>query len=266
MLFGNLGGRYQSLDPIDRSSTGIFYRAHDMQTGHVVVIKIMYDVYSTDLDFETRFQREMKESSTLQHPTIVQVYDYGQSDGKYFVVVEPIDGTDLRRYVRSRGILPVDRAVSIAHDVALALGAAHLRGIVHRTVNPQNILVRRDGSIKLTDFGMYSSMTTGVGLYCAPEQAKSDAVTPATDVYALGTVLYELLTGRAPFQGDTLEVVAMQHMQDAPVPPSQLNPSIPPALEAIILRCLEKVPQMRFRDGFGLAHSLESLGNETPTT
>ena len=103
-------------------------------------------------------------------------------------------------------------------------------------------------------------MTPGVGLYCAPEQAKSDAVTPATDVYALGTVLYELLTGRAPFQGDTLEAVAMQHMQNAPAPPSQLNPGIPPALEAIILRCLEKVPQMRFRDGLALAHSLASPG------
>ena len=190
-----------------------------------------------------------------------------------------IEGTDLRRYLRSRGVLAIDRAVIIAHDVALGLGAAHRRSIVHRDVKPQNILVGRDGSIKLTDFGIASvykdinaerltttGMTLGTVQYYAPEQAQGEIVSPAADVYALGIVMYEMLTGRTPFDGDTPVAVAMQHIQDAPVPPSQLNPNIPPALEEIILRCLEKIPEMRFRDGSSLARALELLGEANSET
>jgi serine/threonine protein kinase len=170
--------------------------------------------------------------------------------------MELVEGTDLRRYLRSRGILAVDRAVIIAHAVALGLGAAHHHGRVHRGVNPQHVLVGRGGSMKLTAF----SMTWGPpGHYYAPEQAQGEMVTPATDVYALGIVMYEMLTGRTPFDGDTPVAVAMQHVHDAPIPPSQFNPSIPPPLEEIILRCLEKVPEMRYRDGSQLAYALEML-------
>jgi eukaryotic-like serine/threonine-protein kinase len=202
----------------------------------------------------------------------VQVYDYGQTDGNYFIVMELIEGTDLRHYLRSRKVLDNERAIIIAHDVALGLGAAHRRGIVHRDVKPQNVLVGRDGSIKLTDFGIASvykdinaerltttGMTLGTVQYYAPEQAQGEIVSPAADVYALGIVMYEMLTGRTPFDGDTPVSVAMQHIQDAPIPPSQYNPDIPPALEEIILRCLEKVPEMRFRDGSQLARALELL-------
>jgi serine/threonine-protein kinase len=187
--------------------------------------------------------------------------------------MESVEGTDLRRYLRSRGMLAIDRASIIAHDVALGLGAAHRRGIVHQDVKPQNVLVGRDDSIKLTDFGIASvykdsnderlttsGMTLGTVQYDAPEQAQGDIVSPAADVYALGIVMYEMLTGRPPFDGDTPVAVAMQHIQDPPVPPSQLNPNIPSTLEDIILRCLEKVPEMRFRDGSSLAGALEMLG------
>ncbi len=220
-----------------------------------------------------RFQQEAKAASALQHPNIVQVYDYGQTEGKYYIVMELIEGTDLRRYLRGRGVLDVDRSVIIALDVALGLGAAPRRGIVHRDVKPQNILVGRDGSIKLTDFGIASvykdinaerltttGMTLGTVQYYAPEQAQGEIVSPAADVYVLGIVMYEMLTGRTPFDGDTPAAVAMQHIQDPPVPPSQLNPNIPSTLEDIILRCLEKVPERRFRDGSSLAHALEMLG------
>src|SRR6202011_3074988 len=216
-----------------------------------------------------------KAASALQHPNIVQVFDYGQTDGNYFIVMELVEGTDLRRYLRSRGVLDVDRAIIIAHDVALGLGAAHRRGIVHRDVKPQNVLVGRGGSIKLTDFGIASvykdinverltttGMTLGTVQYYAPEQAQGEIVSPAADVYALGIVMYEMLTGRPPFDGDSLVAVAMQHIQDAPAPPSQFNPSIPAALEEIIMRCLEKIPEMRFRDGNSLARALESLGED----
>ncbi|HLG64001.1 MAG TPA: protein kinase [Ktedonosporobacter sp.] len=270
-----LGERYQLQDPIGRGGMATIYRGRDMRMDRVVAIKVLREVYSTDPKFVTRFQREAKAASALQHPNIVQVYDYGQSDGNYFIVMELVEGTDLRRYLRSRGVLAIDRAIIIAHDVALGLGAAHRRGIVHRDVKPQNVLVGRDGSIKLTDFGIASvykdinaerltttGMTLGTVQYYAPEQAQGEIVSPAADVYALGIVMYEMLTGRTPFDGDTPVAVAMQHIQDPPTPPSQLNPNIPSTLEDIILRCLEKVPEMRFRDGNVLARALETLGEE----
>ncbi len=270
-----LGERYQLQDPIGRGGMATIYRGRDMRMERIVAIKVLREVYSTDPKFVTRFQREAKAASALQHPNIVQVYDYGQSDGSYFIVMELIEGADLRRYLRSRGVLAIDRAIIIAHDVALGLGAAHRRGIVHRDVKPQNVLVGRDGSIKLTDFGIASvykdinaerltttGMTLGTVQYYAPEQAQGEIVSPAADVYALGIVMYEMLTGRTPFDGDTPVAVAMQHIQDAPIPPTQYNPNIPQVLEDIIMRCLEKVPEMRFRDGSTLARALEVLGEE----
>ena len=269
-----LGDRYQLQGSIGRGGMATIYRGRDRRMERVVAIKVLRDIYSTDVKFVTRFQREAKAASALQHSNIVQVFDYGQTDGNYFIVMELIEGTDLRRYLRSRGVLDVNRAIIIAHDVALGLGAAHRRGIVHRDVKPQNVLVGRDGSIKLTDFGIASvymdinaerltttGMTLGTVQYYAPEQAQGEIVSPAADVYALGIVMYEMLTGRTPFDGDTPVAVAMRHIQDAPVPPGQYNPGIPAALEEIILRCLEKVPEMRFRDGSQLARALESLGD-----
>src|SRR5436305_873059 len=269
-----LGERYKLQDPIGRGGMATIYRGQDLRMDRVVAIKVLREVYSTDPKFVTRFQREAKAASALQHPNIVQVYDYGQTDGNYFIVMELVEGTDLRRYLRSRGVLAVDRAVIITHDIALGLGAAHRRQIVHRDVKPQNILVGRDGSIKLTDFGIASvykdinaerltttGMTLGTVQYYAPEQAQGEIVNPAADVYALGIVMYEMLTGRTPFDGDTPVAVAMQHIQDLPTPPSHFNPSIPPALEEIILRCLEKAPEMRYSDGSALARALELIGD-----
>ncbi len=271
-----LGERYQLQNPIGRGGMATIYRGLDRRMDRVVAIKVLREAYSTDPKFVQRFQREAKAASALQHPNIVQVYDYGQTGGNYFIVMELVEGTDLRRYLRSRGILDIDRAVIIAHDIALGLGAAHRRSIVHRDVKPQNVLVGRDGSIKLTDFGIASvykdinaerltttGMTLGTVQYYAPEQAQGEIVSPAADVYALGIVMYEMLTGRPPFDGDTPVAVAMQHIQDQPTPPSHLNPNIPPALEEIIMRCLEKAPERRFPDGSALAHALEMLGEST---
>ena len=270
-----LGERYQLQDPIGRGGMATIYRGHDTRMERTVAVKVLREVYSTDPKFVTRFQREAKAASALTHPNIVQVYDYGQSDGSYYIVMELIEGADLRRYLRSRGVLAIDRAIIIAHDVALGLSAAHRRGIVHRDVKPQNVLVGRDGSIKLTDFGIASvykdinaerltttGMTLGTVQYYAPEQAQGEIVNPAADVYALGIVMYEMLTGRTPFDGDTPVAVAMQHIQDLPIAPTQYNPNIPQVLEDIILRCLEKVPEMRYRDGGMLARALEVLGED----
>jgi serine/threonine-protein kinase len=205
-----------------------------------------------------RFQKEAEVMYSLHHPNIVQVYDYGQHDSNYFMSMELIEGTDLRRYLRSRGILEADKAVLIAYNVALGLGEAHQHGIVHQNVKPASILLCRDGSIKLTGFSL-ASMFAGMVLYYAPEQAQGEIVTPAADVYCLGNVLYQMVTGHPPFDGDIPVAVAMQHIQDIPRPPSQFNPTISPALEEIIMHCLEKVPERRFRDGSELAKALETL-------
>jgi eukaryotic-like serine/threonine-protein kinase len=268
-----MGDRYQLQEPIGRGGMATIYRGRDVHKERVVAVKVLREAYSTDVKSVARFQREAKAASSLQHPNIVQVYDYGQTNGKYYLVMELVEGINLHSYLHAHGMLDVDRSVIIAHDVALGLGAAHRRGIVHRDVKPQNILVGRDGSIKLTDFGIAwvkednakrlttTGMTLGTVHYYAPEQAQGEIVSPAADVYALGIVMYEMLTGHTPFDGDNPVVVAMQHIQDAPIPPRQCNPSIPAALEEMMLRCLEKVPEMRFRDGSQLARALAMLGD-----
>ena len=284
MQFAFLSDRYQLQEPIARGGMATIYRGRDLRMNRTVAIKVLRDVYRTDPKFVKRFMLEARAISSLQHPNIVQVYDYGQTDDNYYIVLEYIEGTDLRRYLRSRGVLDANRAIIIAHDVALGLGAVHRRGIVHRNIHPGHVLIGREGSIKLTGFGIAmvfndtnfkdidpewrttTDMTLGAVQYYAPEQAPEQAqgeiVTPAVDVYALGNVMYEMLTGRPLFDGDTPVAVAMQHIHDAPIPPSQFNPNIPPALEEIILRCLEKVPEMRFRDGYTLARALEMLGEQ----
>ncbi len=268
-----LGERYKIGEVIAQGSMATVYRGEDLRTRRAVAIKVLREVYSTDPLLVTRFRGEMQAASSVQHPNIVQIYDYGQSDSNYFIVMELVDGTDLRRYLRSRGVLDMDRAIIIAHDVALGLGAAHRRGIVHRDVKPPDILIGRDGSIKLTDFGSASlsantnvkrlttpDMVVGQVQYAAPEQVMGQNVNPAADIYSLGIVMYEMLTGRPPFDGDTPVAVAMQHVHNNPTPPSRLNSNIPPAVEAVIMRCLEKDLQKRYRDGSALARALEMLG------
>ena len=272
--FEVLGDRYQLQSRIGSGGMATIHRARDLQMDRVVAVKVLREVFNTDPKFVARFQREARTASALKHPNIVQVFDYGQYDGNYYIVMEMIEGTDLRSYLCSHTVLDVDRAIIIAHDIALGLGAAHRRGIVHRDVKPQNVLISINGSIKLTDFGIVSlnkdanaerlttsGMTLGTVQYFAPEQAQGESVTPAADVYALGIVMYEMLTGQPPFDGNSPVVVAMQHIQDKPEPPGQFNPGIPADLEEIILRCLEKKPGARFSDGSQLARALEKLGD-----
>jgi serine/threonine protein kinase len=260
--------RYEVQEPIGRGSIFMIYRGRDTVLQREVAIKVLRDPYSRDAKFVTRFQRVARAMMALRHPNIVEFYDYGQTAGNYFIVMELIEGTDLRRYQRSRGVLDTGRAIIIAHDVAMGLGAMHRQGIVHRAISPRNVLVGRDGSIKLTGLSFASislhdenddmaGPSLGAINYYAPEVAQGEMVSPAADVYALGAVMYELLTGRTPFDGDTPVAVAMQHIQDAPVPPSQYNPGIPSDVEKIILRCMEKVPERRFADGIELARALE---------
>jgi tRNA A-37 threonylcarbamoyl transferase component Bud32 len=266
---GLLGERYELQEPIGRGGMATIYRALDRRIGRLVAVKVLRDTYSSDAKFVARFQREAQAASILTHPNIVQVYDYGQTGNSYYIVMEYVQGVDLRRYLRS-GDVSIERMVAIAHDVAAALGAAHRHGVVHRDVKPQNILINSDGIVKLTDFGIASlyqdltaerltttGMTLGTVQYYAPEQAQGEIVTPAADVYSLGIVIYEMLCGHPPFDGDTPVAVAVRHIQEPPMPPRLINPAIPPALEEIILRCLEKAPERRYPDGNALAYALE---------
>lgn len=263
------GNRYELHVPIGRGLMSVIYRGWDTVLHREVAIKVLRDVYSTNPRFTRRFQQVARAMMALQqHPNIVQAYDYGETDGTCFIVMELIEGTDLRRYVRSRGVLDTERAIIIMRDAAQGLGAMHQQGIVHRAIKPQNILVSRDSSIKLAGLSLASinihdkredtegSMSSAIQ-YSAPEQLQGEMVSPAADVYGMGAILYEMFTGRTPFDGDTPVAVAMQHIQDAPVPPSQYNPAIPAAMEEIILRCMEKAPERRYRDGLELARALE---------
>lgn len=266
----NISPRYQIHNQIGGGSLHTVYSGVDTHTGLPVAIKVLREVYSDDPKYVRRFQVEARAASVLKHPNIVQVYNYGQTDGKYYIVMEFIDGTDLRRYLHSGGILDAENTVKIAYNVALGLGAAHHQDIIHRNVKPTKILLGRDGSIKLTGFSLasVSGMTTeeldtagtslGIVSYYSPEQAQGEIVTPAADVYCLGSVMYQMLTNHPPFDGNSPVVVAMQHIQDTPKPPSQFNPNVPMVLEEIIMRCLEKEADIRFRDGSQLARALES--------
>src|SRR5215475_9674342 len=271
-----IGDRYELGEPIGRGGMATIFRATDLRMGRLVAVKVLREVYSSDPKFVTRFQREARAASALQHPNIVQVFDYGQSGESYYIVMEYVEGADLRRYLKRQGVLTNERAVAIAHDVALGLGAAHRRGIVHRDVKPQNIMLNDHGLVKLTDFGIASmykdadderltttGMTLGTVQYYAPEQAQGEVVSPSADIYALGIVMYEMVTGRTPFDGDTPVAVAMRHIQDLPEPPSNLNPHVSQGLERIILRCLEKDPRDRYRDGDALAYALENLARSS---
>jgi len=250
-----LNERYQVQNSLARHGIATLYRGRDTYLDRDVAIKMFQE--GGDSEFIARFQHTAKTALTLQHPNIVQLYDVGQVDGKPYLIMELVEGTDLRRHLRSHGgVLDIDQAISIAHAVALGLYAAYRHGITRSDVSPQHILIGHDGSTKLTAFNMGSG---SLATYLAPEQIKAEIITSATNVYATGIILYLMLTGRLPFDGDTPVSIAMQHIQELPIPPSQLNPSIPPSLEEVILCCLEKLPAMRYRNGSHLAYILKSL-------
>ncbi len=249
-----LGDRYElhRHEQIGHSNILVVYRGIDMHTSKQVAIGLLGDGYNRDPKFVTRLQRVAKAASSLQHPNIVQVYDYGQRDdgGYYFIVMEMVEGLDLRHYLRQRGVLEVEKAVVIAHDVAAGLGYMHEKGIAHGCLDLNKILIGRDGMVKLIGFCM------GVMRYYAPEQGQGIR-SPAIDVYLLGNVMYEMLVGHAVFDGATELEITMQHMHNKPAPPNSFREGIPKALEAIIMKCLEKEPDKRFRNGTELAKALE---------
>jgi eukaryotic-like serine/threonine-protein kinase len=270
MIGREIGGRYRLTAPLGEGGMATLWRAIDQQLDREVAVKILRPQYSADPGFAGRFRQEARSAASLTHPNIVSVYDYGTDpDGvTQYIVMELVNGKDLSAVLHDRGRISTDDAVQVAIAVASALEAAHRRGIVHRDVKPGNILITDDGDVKVTDFGIAravseASMTvTGTTLgsvhYFSPEQARGDEVTGRSDVYALGIVLYEMLTGRRPFEGDSAAGVALKRLTEQPPRPMIAGQPLPAGLEAILRRALEREPEDRFPDAGSFAEALRA--------
>src|SRR5271170_1297185 len=253
-------GRYELTHLIARGGMAQVYRAMDLRLDRPVALKILMAEYSHDASFVERFRREAQAAANLSHPNIVPVFDWGEDNGTYFIVMEFVDGRALSSLVRAAGPLHPDRAAEIAADVAGALAYAHRHGVVHRDVKPGNVLITEEGTIKVTDFGIARAVNTeesltqtgavmGTATYFSPEQAEGMGVDSRSDIYSLGVVIFEMVTGRPTFLGDTPVAVASKHVREHPPAPREVNPGVPPDLEAIILKCLAKSPDHRYATG-----------------
>lgn len=263
-----LDGRYQIEQLLGEGGMARVYLGRDLRLNRPVAIKIPHPHLMTDPDFMARFRHEAHAAAMVSHPNLVDVYDVGQDGDRHYIVMEYVAGTTLKQLINREAPFAIPRAVRIAEQIARGLHAAHRAGLIHRDIKPQNIIVTDDGQVRITDFGVAKSrlstaMTeTGVTLgtvdYIAPEQAQGRAATPQSDIYALGVVLYEMLTGRLPFTGDNPVAVAMKHISEPPPPPRRYNPQIPASLEAIILRALAKDPAQRQQSALELAEELQA--------
>jgi serine/threonine-protein kinase len=264
-----LGGRYRLVELLGQGGMARIFRAHDSQLDRDVAVKLLRPEYGRDPDFGSRFRQEAQSAASLNHPNIVSVFDYGQDTPGPFIVMELVDGEDLASIVKRTGALPPRQAARIAAETARALQAAHARGIVHRDVKPGNVMIDRDGRVKVTDFGIARAIaeaqmtlpgtTLGSVHYFSPEQARGDQATASSDVYSLGIVLYELLTGHRPWEADSAAAVAMARLA-GPVPdPSAVRSGLPPDLVAIDRKALATEPADRWSSASSFAAALEAF-------
>ncbi len=268
-----LNGRYELLERIGSGGMAIVYKAKDNALGRIVAIKMMHQSLTSDPDFLRRFQREAHAAANLTHPHIVTVHDIGQDGSRHYIVMEYVDGQTLKQIVRGYSedgrFIPISRTLNLMGQLCDGIGYAHRSQIVHCDIKPQNILVTRDDRVKVADFGIARAlnaistqaddgMVWGTPQYFAPEQATGQPTTPASDVYSIGIVLFESLTGTLPFTGENGAEIAMKHLSEPPPPVDLLNPAVTPELAQIVNKLLSKEPAARYRTAGQLARILHS--------
>lgn len=249
-----IGQRYEIIDRIGSGGMADVYKAMDTKLNRLVAVKVLRQEFRIDKTFVSKFQKEAQAAAGLSHPNIVNVFDVGEDVNANFIVMELVEGITLKDYITRKKRLSVKEATSIAIQVSLGLEAAHQSGIVHRDVKPQNIMISTDGKVKLSDFGIaraassntISSNVMGSVHYSSPEQVRGGFANAQSDIYSLGVTLYEMLTGRVPFEGDTTVAIAIKHLQEEIVPPSKYTPNLPHSLEQIILKCTQKSVDRRY--------------------
>jgi serine/threonine-protein kinase len=264
-----LNGRYRLVAQQASGGMAVVYKAVDQALGRTVAVKILRPSLTNDPAFLARFRNEARSVANLAHPNIVTVHDVGNDGSTYYIVMEFIEGQDLKRIIRSDGALSVDRALNLAIQICAGIGFAHRAGLVHADVKPQNILVTRDDVVKVTDFGIAQALTDvapgekqsvvwGSPHYFAPEQARGEKPTPASDVYSIGIVMFEMLTGRLPYTGTNQQELAMAHIRDRVPLVTEFNPVVQQSLASIVYKIMSKEPSARYRMADQLGHILIS--------
>jgi serine/threonine-protein kinase len=270
-----LGGRYRVERELGRGGMAKVYKGEDTVLGRTVAIKVLAPQFADDPNFVTRFRREAQAAARISNQTIVSVFDTGSDDGVHFIVMEYVEGRTLAEYLAGGGRIMPERSIDVAIEVCRALEAAHAQGVIHRDIKPGNIMLDSRGDVKVTDFGIARVVSTaetvaqtaailGTASYLSPEQAQGQPVDGRTDIYSLGCVLFEMLTGRAPFQGDSPVAVASKHVLEQPVSPSKLNRDVSPDLDAVVLRALAKNPANRYQSAEEFRADLERVRRGLP--
>jgi serine/threonine protein kinase len=269
-----LNNRYELNDMLGSGGMSVVYRAHDRMLERDVAIKILRETFSSDEDFRTRFHQEAKAAANLSHPNIVTIHDFGLDAGRLFIVMEYVPGDHLKNLIKKRGKFSFDDTLSLIGQACAGIGYAHRAGLVHCDIKPHNMLITPDSRLKVVDFGIARALASiqpeekndvvwGSPQYFSPEQAGGNPPSPASDVYSLGVVMYEMLTGELPFSASSPEELARLHRELPPPSPSQLNRDIPPALEQIIIKVLSKESSARYRTADQLGRVLVSFSQQS---
>lgn len=265
--------RYKIIAKIGAGGMADVYKAIDTVLDRPVAVKVLHRHFAEDQDFVSRFRREAQAAASLNHPNIVNIYDWGSQDGTYFIVMELLDGQSLKQYMNSKGIIPPAESMDIIKKVLSALNFAHKHDIIHRDVKPHNIILTSEGGVKVTDFGIaragVSTMTQtgtimGTAHYLSPEQARGRDVGVTSDVYSAGVVLYEMITGRVPFDGENPVAIALKHVHEVPIRPRELNPDVPEALQIIIAKSMAKNPESRYQSAAEMRNDVMRLMEGMP--